>query len=315
MYSHRTVPSSDPHRRGGAAVTGVLRRVVEAAVNSYPGRLGQAFASSQAGNYASGLAFTAFVSMFPLILGLVSILSFITSEPDVRSHFIAGALGVFPPDARTALTSALDGIRDHSGLFGAIGIIGLLWSGSSLFTSMEFALGRMIGARQRGFLRQRAMTAVMTVVFVVAIVSTIGLNSLAALAGGVPHLAPVLGLLVWVALMTAIYRLAPNRTYPLRELWPGALLAGALMEALTLVWPLYAGLSHGFTTYGAAFALFFVLAAWLYFFAVFTLLGAVAIRMRAGAPTVKGLIASRASDPIETDATRAADRLARRQSL
>jgi membrane protein len=315
MYSHRTVPNSGSRRRSGAAVIRVLRRVVEAAANSYPGRLGQAFASSQAGNYASGLAFTAFVSMFPLILGLVSILGLITSAPDVRSHFIAGALGVFPPDASSTLTSALDGIRDHSGLFGAIGIVGLLWSGSSLFTSMEFALGRMIGARQRGFLRQRAMTAVMTLVFVVAIVVTIFLNGVAAFAEGVPHLAPVLGLLVWVVFMTAIYRLVPNRTYPLRELWPGALLAGALMEGLTLVWPLYASLSHGFTTYGAALALFFVLAAWLYFFAVFTLLGAVAIRMHAGPPAVKGLIASRESAPLETDATRAADRLARRPSL
>jgi YihY family inner membrane protein len=296
-------------------VTSVLRRVVEAALNSYPGRLGQAFASSQAGNYASGLAFTAFVSMFPLILGLVSILSLITSEPDVRSHFIAGALGAFPPDARSALTSALDGIRKHSGLFGAVGVIGLLWSGSSLFTSMEFALGRMIGARQRGFLRQRAMAAVMTLVFVVGIVATIALNGLAAFADGVPQLAPVLGLLVWVAFMTAIYHLVPNRTYPLRKLWPGALLAATLMEALTLVWPLYAGLSHGFTTYGAALALFFVLAAWLYFFAVFTLLGAVAIRMHAGPPTVNGLIASPEPAPFETEATRAADRLGRRQSL
>src|SRR5438445_3601007 len=111
MYSHRTAPSS-ARRRGRAAVIGVLRSVVDAAANSYPGRLAQAFGASQAGNYASGLAFTAFVSMFPLILGLVSILSLITSAPDVRSHFIAGALGVFPPDARTAITSAPDASRD-----------------------------------------------------------------------------------------------------------------------------------------------------------------------------------------------------------
>ena len=70
------------------------------------------------------------------------------------------------------------------------------------------------------------------------------------------------------------------------------LLAGVLMEALTLLWPLYAGLTHGFSSYGTAFALFFVLATWLYFFAQFTLLGAVANRMHAGAPDARGLIAS-----------------------
>ena len=290
----------------------LLKSVLDWLLNTYPGRLIQAFAGSQAGNYASGLAFTAFVSTFPLILGLVSILGLVTSAPDVRAHFLTGALSVFPADARSAAITALDGIRDHSGLFGAIAIIGSLWSGSSLFTSMEFALGQMMGARQRGFLRQRLMTLVMTAIYVVGVVAAVGLNALGSLASGIPQLAPVLGLVVWFALMTAIYRLVPNRTYRLRDSWPGVVAAALLMETLTLLWPLYTGLTHGFNTYGAAFALFFLLAAWLYFFAVFSLLGAVAIRMHAGPPSVRGLIADREPAPLVTDATIAADRLGRR---
>ena len=59
------------------------------------------------------------------------------------------------------------GVQQHSGLFGGVSVIGLVWSGSSLFTSMEFALGMVIGARQRPFLRQRGMALVLTVLFVV----------------------------------------------------------------------------------------------------------------------------------------------------
>jgi uncharacterized BrkB/YihY/UPF0761 family membrane protein len=230
--------------------------------------------------------------MFPLILGLLAILGQITSAPIYRSNFLAAIFGFFPADSRPALTSGLDSVRHNSGLLGVVSVVGLLWIGGNLFTSMEFALGRMIGARQRDFLRQRAMAAVMTVLFVVAVVATIFLNSVAALLHGIPQMGPLLGLGVWLVFMAAVYRLVPNRTHRLGKLWPGVLLAGVLMEALTLAWPLYAGLTHGFSTYGTAFALFFVLAGWLYFFALFTLLGAVANRMHAGPPDVGGLIAS-----------------------
>lgn len=288
-----------------------LGRVVKRVAGTYPGRLIQAYGQSQAGNYASGLAFTSFVSMFPLILGLLAILGLATDSPSVRAQFLNATLTFFPGNAHSALTSALDGVRHNSGIFGVIGIVGFLWSGSSLFTSMEYALGRMVGARQRDFLRQRAMALVMTLLFAVVVVATIFVNGALALLASVPRLEPVLGLVIWLTFMAAVYRFVPNRTYRLRQMWPGLVLAATLTEGLSLLWPLYTGLSHGFNTYGSAFALFFVLAAWLYFLAQFILLGAVANRMRAGIPHTRGLIASHDPLPLETEATHAADHFGR----
>ncbi len=268
----------------------LIARVAGWFMRTYPGRLIAAFGASQAGNYASGMAFTAFVSMFPLILGLLGILGFATRSASTEASVLAAILAFFPKDASAELTSAFDGVRHYSGLFGGIGIVGLLWSGSSLFTSMEFSLGMVIGARQRNFLRQRAMALVMTVLFATALVATIGINSLIALPGLGFLFEPVAGLLVWFAFMLAVYRLVPNRTYQVRELWPGILIAGIAMELLTLLWPVYAGFSHNFSTYGSVLALFFLLASWLYFLAQFILLGAVANRMHAGEPDARGLL-------------------------
>jgi uncharacterized BrkB/YihY/UPF0761 family membrane protein len=158
---------------------------------------------------------------------------------------------------------------------------------------MEFALGMVIGARQRTFLRQRGMALVLTVLFVLALVVTVAVNALIALPGSGWAFEPVAGLVVWCGLILAIYRLVPNRTYRVRELWPGVLIAGIAMELLTLLWPVYTGFAHGFSTYGSALTLFFLLAAWLYFFAEFILLGAVANRMHAGDPDARGLLATR----------------------
>ena len=274
-----------------------MKRLVTSAVawasRTYPARLITAFGSSQAGNYASGLAFNAFLSMFPLILGLLAILGFATQSASTRENVLSAILGFFPQDASSALKNAFDGVSQHSGLFGVIGVVGLLWSGSSLFTSMEFSLGMVIGARQRSFLRQRGMALVMTILFAVALVTTIGVNSLIALPGLGVLFEPILGLLVWFAFMLAVYRLVPNRTYRVGELWPGVLIAGTAMELLTLLWPVYTGFSHNFSTYGSVLALFFLLASWLYFFAEFILLGAVANRVHAGEPDARGLLGER----------------------
>lgn len=276
----------------------LVTSIVSWAGKSYPGRLIGAFGSSHAGNYASGLAFNAFLSMFPLILGLLAILGFATQSKSAQAGVLTAILGFFPKSAAPELQSAFASVRRYSGLFGIIGVLGLLWSGSSLFTSMEFSLGMVIGARQRSFLRQRAMALVMTILFVVALVATIGVNSLIALPGVGWLFEPVLGLIVWFAFMLAIYRLVPNRTYRVREAWPGVVIAGTAMEVLTLLWPFYTHLARGFSTYGAALALFFLLASWLYFLAEFILLGAAANHMHAGDPDVPGLlgepIASRA---------------------
>jgi len=291
----------------------LVRKIGAGVAGSYPGRLVQAFGRSHAGQYASGLAFTSFVSMFPLILGLLAILGLATSDPSVRAQFLNATLVFFPGDAHAAITNALDGVRHNSGALAVIGVVGLLWSGSSLFTTMEYALGDMIGARQRDFLRQRAMTLVMTLIFAVAVVATIFVNSALAVLGSLPDLEPVVGLGIWLGFMAAVYRFVPNRTYRLRQMWPGVLLAAVLTEGLSLLWPLYGRLSHGFNTYGAAFALFFLLAAWLYFLAQFILLGAVVNRMHAGIPQVRGLIGEPEIRPLETDATRAADELGRKR--
>jgi membrane protein len=279
----------------------VKRRVgsiVSWAGKSYPGRLLGAFGSSQAGNYASGMAFNAFVSIFPLILGLLSILGYATQSKEAKTKALNAILTFFPSDAHQELTNLFVAVQQHSGLLGIVSIVGLLWSGSSLFTAMEFALGRVIGVAQRDFLRQRAMALVMTILFIVSIVVTIGVNSLIALPGIIWGFEPLAGLVVWCLFMLSIYRLVPNRTYPVRRLWPGVLIAGVLMELLTLLWPVYTHFSKGSSTYGAVFALVFLLVSWLYFLAEFILLGAVANHMHDGEPDARGLLAERTARRI-----------------
>jgi membrane protein len=259
---------------------------------SFAGRLGRAYGESKAGNYAAGLAFNGFMTMFPLMLGLLSIIGLVIHNPSTESRVQALIIGIFPPDAHQQLTEALKGVKENLGLVSLISLAGLVWGGTSFFASIEFALTQIFGTRQRSLVRQRAMGAVMMLVFLAALLLTAGAN--AAVGTGLAFgqvLGFLLGAVALVALLVVIYRFVPNRSFGIAQVWPGALVAGVLIEALSLGFPIYARLVHGFNTYGQQFALFFLLATWLYFLSQLLLLGAVFNRMRLGAPREEGALA------------------------
>jgi membrane protein len=238
-----------------------------------------AYGQSQAGDYASALAFNAFVSMFPLMLGVLSIVGFVMRSPREQARIQDAIIGFFPADAHTALAETLAGIQGHPGILGIVSVIGLIYSGTNLFASMEWVLGAILGTSQRGFVGQRLMGLTMTAIFAASLVASVGVTSAVALFPRVPFGASLVGALVFFLLFFAIYRIVPREGPGWRRLLPGAVIGAVLAEALTLLWPLYTALSHNFNAYGAAFALFLLLATWLYFLSQLILVGALVNRL------------------------------------
>jgi membrane protein len=241
-----------------------------------------AYGSAQVGNYASGLAYNAFMSMFPLILGILAVVGLALRDPQLQQRAQTAIKDAFPASARGDVGSVISHLPATAGIFAILAIIGLLWTGTNFFASMEFALGRMFDIGQRGFLRQRAMGVAMLVVLIVALLLAVAANSLMALLPVMAGLGPVVGLVVLIALTLVIYRYVPRRSFRFREIWPGAVVAGILMEAITLLFPLYGKLVHGDNAYGQGLALFFLLGAWMGFLSQFILIGALWNRVRLG---------------------------------
>lgn len=273
-----------------------INQAVQRARRTVPVRVVMAFGESNAGNYASALAFAGFLAMFPMILGVLSVIGLMIRNPATEAHFAALMLQVFPGQAQYGLQSAIQGVKQSAGWMGLVSIGGLIWSASGIFATMEFALTEIFGTKQRDMLRQKLMGLVMMLLLVVAVVVTVGLNSIS---GFLPYawiVSLLAGALVMVGLLVLLYRFVPNRTFTFREVLPGAVLAGVLIEVLSLEFPLYARYAGHFNTYGAQFGLFFLLATWFYLLSELLLLGAVYNRFRMGEPVKKGLIASPMGD-------------------
>jgi membrane protein len=261
-----------------------------------PVRILSAYGASQASNYAAALAFSGLLAMFPMMLGALAIVGLVIRDPAMEAKFLNLLLQLFPNTAQPQLIDALQSVSQSAGWMGLVSLGGLIWSASGIFSTMEFALTQIFGTKQRDMLRQKAMGLVMMLLLVVAVSITVAANALTGLFPMAWVTSLIVGAAVIVTLLVLLYRFVPNRTFRLSEVLPGAILAGVLIEVLSLGFPVYQRLSHGFNSYGAQFGLFFLLAAWLYLMSQVLLFGAVYNRFRLGEPTKKGLIASPTED-------------------
>ncbi len=278
----------------GTGTRARLQTLAKRAQKTLPARVLTAYGESQAGNYALALAFASFMATFPMMLGALSLIGLAIRDPGTEARFTSLVLQVFPATAQPEIQGALKGVKDSWSWLGVVSLAGLVWSASSIFSTMEFALTRIFGTRQRDMLRQRLMGLVMMVLLVAAIVLTVAVNAAAAFvpSNGTGAVSFFAGAAVMVALLVAFYRFVPNRTFRLHEVLPGALLSGVLIEVLSFAFPLYVRIAGGFNTYGAQFALFFLLATWFYLLSQLVLLGAVFNRFRLGEPAQRGLVSS-----------------------
>jgi membrane protein len=262
-----------------------------------PVRVFSAYGASQASNYAAALAFSAFLAMFPMMLGALSIVGFLIRDPATEARFVNLLIQLFPNSAQPQLMDALTGVKQSAGWMGFVSLGGLIWSASAIFSTMEFALSQVFGTKQRDMLWQKAIGLVMMLLLVLAIAATVAANLMVSLFPWAWVASPLIGAAVMVTMLVLLYRFVPNRTFRFKEVLPGAILAGVLFEVLSLAFPFYQRLSHGFNSYGAQFGLFFLIATWLYLLSQVLLFGAVYNRFRLGEPKFREVIMATTSLP------------------
>jgi membrane protein len=239
-----------------------------------------AYFASHASDHAAGLAFNAFLSMFPLMLGLIALVGLFPQSDEVKSAVEKVLVVAFPPSEQAGMLQAFQHAKTSAGVLALFSLLALLWSGTNLFASMEFALNQIYLCGTRPFWRTRLMGVVMLGVFVVAVGASVGISTALAIAPGLAVLGFIFGWIVMTSLLVVIYRFVPNRRSRFSEVWQGAVVAGLSIELLNLAFPIYLHLTRSAATYGRSFGFLFVVGTWTYLLSMVLLLGAVITRMR-----------------------------------
>ncbi|MBA3808827.1 MAG: YihY/virulence factor BrkB family protein [Solirubrobacterales bacterium] len=244
------------------------------------------FGDDQAGQLAALIAYYGFVSLFPLLLVLVTILGFILQgNPAEQKTILDGALGQFPIVSDQLKLHSLTG----SGVGLAIGVVGSLLAGMGITGATQNAFNRIwhvpfkdrpdfLSARLRGL-------GMLAILGTLSVVST----TAAGFVGSSSHAAPdvVAGILVAFAVNLALFMTAFKLLTAIdvgwRDLLPGVIVASVFWQLLQHLGGFYIDheLKHTGPLYGT-FALVLGLLAWLYLGAQLTIFAAEinVVRMR-----------------------------------
>jgi membrane protein len=249
-----------------------------------PVRAVRRFLSAQGPNWATIIAWNLFFAFFPMVILAITAVGLALHDPGTRTTVEQQVLAAFPSchaqqssGGSCQIISALNDFRTKTGVFAVIGIVGLIWTGSGLFSAIENGLNSLYPCQSRGFVRQKLMSLGMVILFVVMAVPLVASGSLLSLLQSVPGLpgwlhGGVAGLLAQIGagivdaslLFGVIYFVVPHRKQHVRDVIPGAVTAGVVFEAQTLLFPLYFKLVTNSPQWGQTFGFVFVLL--FYFF-------------------------------------------------
>jgi membrane protein len=236
------------------------------------------YGDDQGGQLAALIAYYAFVSLFPLLLVLVTVLGFVLQgNPTERQKILDGTLGQFPIISDYLKLHSLNG----SPAALAIGIVGSLLAGMGFTGAAQTAFNRIwhVPFKHRPnwiFSRLRGL-GMLALLGTMAIVSTV----VAGYVGSASHGAEavVAGVLIALALNLALFaiafRLLTAADLAWRDVLPGAIVAAILWQLLQHLGGYY--VDHALKRTGPLYGIFAVvlgLIAWLYLGAQLTIISA-----------------------------------------
>jgi YihY family inner membrane protein len=227
------------------------------------------YGDDNGGVLASNLAYSAFVSLFPLLLVLVTTLGLVAAgNPAFRHDVLNSVSGQFP-QVGNQLTQVHE-LRKSSLIGLIIGLATLIWGATGLAQSGLFTMEQvwnLPGPARPGFLPRLGRALLFLTLLGVGVAVTTLLASLDTFghkAVILAVLAEIVALAVNIGMYFAAFRVLTPKGIPSRGFWPGAIVGGA---AWTLVQALGSYLVHhylrGDSVYGA-FASVLALIAWIY---------------------------------------------------
>lgn len=240
------------------------------------------------------LAYRLFLALFPFLILLVSLASFIAKAIGVANpaHDIVNSLGsALPSDTAKVIERQLSGVINgrSAGLL-SFGIIGTIWAASSGMGSIIKATNRAYGTREtRSYFKRTGLAIGMTVsaglALLLASVVLIGAQVFGVRIGDSMGIGPVTAIFISIVrfpiaivlilfAVGVLYWVAPNQKQDLIWISPGAAFFSVAWIIMTSVMGIY--VSH-FASYNAtygALAGVVILMVWLYFSSFLLLLGA-----------------------------------------
>lgn len=245
---------------------------------------------------ASGLAFSLFICIIPLILIVFFVLGYVLQKPSVASEInliIDRAIpyAEYAAYIKTLVFERVDEFMIYKGLAGPIGFIGLFLASSGLFSSMRTTLNSIYHFQPTesfwlGKLRDMAMVLFVLLYFLASVAIFPALEVSRGYAGSLAFLEKLgigfaenlvvggISFAIMLVIFILLYWFIPQRGIPFKTVFVSAASAAILWELARRLFGLYIENVVTFNRVYGAYALVVVVAFWIYYSSIVFIIGA-----------------------------------------
>ena len=245
------------------------------------------------GLLSNGLAFAALFATIPIALVTLGLAGLLVGRPEVQAELAEALATLFPP-LRDLIEATLAGIVSGAAITSLIGVVGLIWTVSQFYVTLDVAFSRIFSDEpERDVIRRTARGFVWVALLIAAVILLIivvGLSSAAdaflpvsmpisravAAVLSSPPVVVTLGVLV----VAVIYRTVPPRAPRWSSIMLPAVLVGIAVVILSQVFVFLAPRLVGAAALAGSLATAFVALAWLSFTFQALLYGAAWVHVR-----------------------------------
>ena len=240
--------------------------------------------------YAASVAYWTLLSLVPVTMLALAVLSQVSADPEVRRSMLDFVLRYFPGRVEV-IRDELDGLSANPVQLGVAGSIFMTWSALGVFGAISTAVNHAWGVeRPRSFLNHRLFSLLMLVLAGVMLFLALMLVTASKIVdagwfAGVRQQFPGLGVLegfvlenaprvLFVGVVGLVFYIVPNTRVRFRDVWLGAFLTGALWSITLegLAW-FYSDVGR-FPSLSGSIAAVVALMFWVYVQAAILLYGA-----------------------------------------
>ena len=255
---------------------------------AYAKDVGGEIKKDRATTLAAAQAYYYLLAIVPLLILLLAILPYLQIDPDAAMDFIGS---IMPGEvARTFEDTIVSVVTTPSGGLLTFGILGTLWSASNAMNAFIEATNEAYGVEEtRSFIKKKAMAIVLTLFMLVAVIIALvlpifggaiidAISSFLSLPEQTEIIFQVLRWVISIAVMSVVlaclYKFAPNKQFPFKEVLVGAVIATVLWQVVSLGFSIYvANFGSYSSTYGSLGGLI-VLMLWFFLTGLILVIGA-----------------------------------------
>ena len=250
----------------------------------------QEMGDDDATHMAASVSYFALFSLFPLLLGLIALLSLFLESQDLQTRLTDFTTDYLPGSAEL-VSANVDAVVRLRGALGIVAVVGLLWSSSAVFGAVTRAVNRAWDVHKDRPLyiskpRQLVMALGVGILFFLSLSAATVVRLADRFAdsdvAGVGFLVNIGGrvmlqgfsFLLMVSIFLLLYKFLPNTKTYWRYIWPGAVVAAVQFEVAKNLFITYLNQFASFENVHGTLAPVIILLLWSYVSALILIMGA-----------------------------------------